>query len=331
MKKHLLLGIAAVALLAGCSDDSSYESYASEDMAMAEAAPPPTTEFGFQEAREEGVLDMFSGDEEQVVERVTTVDIEEPAPSSENEIPVSIPQIAYTYSYGFRIGGDQMNALQARHVSMCEALGPQGCRVIEMRSSGGEGDYANGYLQLAVAAEQARAFGTQLTETTTSEGGEQTSASITGEDLSKQIVDTEARLRARILLRDRLMDVLRNRQGTVAELVEAERGVAQVNEEIDQAQSWLAEMRGRVQFSQVSIQYSSGAPSGGGFMEPVRNAWGSLGSILGVMLAALIVLVTVFGPIGLLVWGAIRLRRRFRKPVAEAPEAETPEGAVAEA
>ncbi|MFM6829184.1 MAG: DUF4349 domain-containing protein, partial [Novosphingobium sp.] len=41
----------------------------------------------------------------------------------------------------------------------------------------------------------------------TSAGGKEVASSISGEDLSKAIVDTEARLRARTLLRDRLMEV----------------------------------------------------------------------------------------------------------------------------
>ena len=102
-----------------------------------------------------------------------------------------------------------------------------------------EGDYAYGSLTIAVRSSEARTFGKALTAATGRMDGELVSSSIEGEDLSKSIVDTEARLQARTVLRDRLMDVLRNRRGTVSELVAAERGLAQVNEEIDQARSWL--------------------------------------------------------------------------------------------
>jgi len=293
MKTRFLIGLAGAALLAGCGQ-GGYE--------------PTGSDF----AAEEAIADA-------TVERLETVDDE--AAVSGGEIPVSMPQIAYVYSFGFRIAGDEMAALQNRHVAMCEELGPQQCRVIQMQSSGGEGDYAYGSLQLAVAADRARDFGQQLAETAEGEGGQQISASISGEDLSKQIVDTEARLRARTLLRDRLMDILRNRQGTVAELVEAERGVAQVNEEIDQAQSWLAEMRGRVNFSRMNVSYESGAPAGGGFMEPIRNAFGSIGSVLGNTIAALIVLLTVAVPVGGVGWGLWALIRRLRRRKAKAEEA----------
>lgn len=248
-----------------------------------------------------------------VLARPEMPDMEEAEAGTSGEIPVSIPQIAYVYDYGFRIGAGEMSALQERHVALCESMGAEQCRVIEMRTSGGEDDYAYGTLNLAVAADKAREFGGQLAETTESGGGEQISSAISGEDLSKQIVDTEARLRARTLLRDRLMEILRNRNGSVAELVEAERGVAQVNEEIDQAQSWLAEMRGRVAFSRVNVSYESGTRSGGGFVEPIRRAFSSIGSILGNTIAALIVALTVAVPVGLVLWGLWLALRRLRK------------------
>ncbi|RIV92260.1 DUF4349 domain-containing protein [Aurantiacibacter xanthus] len=262
------------------------------------------------------------GDYSATEERLTTVDVAE-APADDaagGESPVSIPQIAYVYEYGFRVAAREMAPLQERHVALCEKLGPRQCQVLEMRSSGDEGDYAYGSLNLAVAADKARAFGAQLATTAGEAGGEQVSSAITGEDLSKQIVDTEARLRARTALRDRLMEVLETRRGTVAELVEAERGVAQVNEEIDQARSWLAEMRGRVDFSRVNVQYQSGTPSGGGFVEPIRRAFGSIGSVLGNVIAALIVLATVAVPVGLVVWLGLLGWRRVRpkkKPAAD--------------
>ncbi|MEW4448506.1 DUF4349 domain-containing protein [Qipengyuania sp. JC766] len=279
-------------------------------------------------------LSACSGPSEST-EAVTTADMAEPPPASfvnaadggdgeAAEIPVSTPQIAYTYQYGFRVANGAIAGLQSRHVELCEAKGPTVCRIISMEQSEDEGDYGFGTLQLEVAAPQARSFGTELATVAEQQDGEQISASIAGEDLSKQIVDTEARLRARTLLRDRLMEVLRNRQGTVAELVEAERGVAQVNEEIDQATSWLAEMRGRVAFSDVTVRYSSGSPSSGGFLEPIRSVFGALGSILGTVIAVLIALIVVAVPVGLVVWAIVWGVRRIRIAASRKPGPDNP-------
>lgn len=230
----------------------------------------------------------------------------EASTASPSAIPSSTPQIAYRYEYGFRLPSKAIAPLQEQHADMCQAKGPDICRIISMSKADAQGDYTFGNLHIAVAAKQARDFGKQLTRMAEGADGEQTSSAISGEDLSKQIIDTEARLRARTVLRDRLMEVLRNRKGTVAELVEAERGVAQVNEEIDQATSWLSEMRGRVAFSQMHIQYSSGSPNSGGFLDPIRQALGSVGSIIGTVISVIIVALAwglplaLFG--GLLLW-----------------------------
>ncbi|GAA4052511.1 DUF4349 domain-containing protein [Parerythrobacter jejuensis] len=291
MRKKMIALLASVSLVAACSQGAEQTSYEAieADSAMAEAP---------------------------AVERAVAVDIAEESgeattssvPSS--SIPVSAPQIAYVYDYGYRVAPDQISTLAQRHVDLCEKKGPQTCRVISLQQSGSEGSYAYGKLELAVAAGVARDFGKELSAAAESVDGEQVNVAISGEDLSKRIVDTEARLRARSLLRDRLMEVLRSRRGTVAELVEAERGVAQVNEEIDQARSWLTEMRGRVAFSRVSIDYNSSARTGGSFSRPIVEAFQSMGSIMGATIGFLIYLVAGGIPVILALLGLRWLWRR---------------------
>jgi hypothetical protein len=244
-----------------------------------------------------------------------------PGESQGGAIPVSLPKIAYVYEYGYRLSAARIPELQRRHADLCEKQGPTVCRILDMSQSGAEGDYASGSLKLAVAASRARRFGAELDKLADESDGEEVSSGITGEDLSKQIVDTQARLRARTLLRDRLMEILATRKGSVAELVEAERAVAQVNEEIDEATSWLAEMQGRVDFSRMEVSYTSGSPVGGGFMEPIRSAFGSIGTILGLLIATLIVALTVLIPLGVVFLGLRAVWRRVRrKPAAVAEE-----------
>ena len=226
-------------------------------------------------------------------------------------IPVSLPKMAYVFDYGFRLPGKDIAALEQKHADMCEAMGPYNCQIVSLSTTGEEDEEITGKLELAVVSDKARAFGGKLADSAKSAGGEQISATIEGEDLSKQMVDTDARLKTRVALRDRLLEVLKTRKGTVAELVEAERGVAQVNEEIDQAKSWLQEMKGRVSFSRVVVDYQSAGPAAGSFLAPVRGAVGSLGSIFGVLAAIAILMIAVGGPIGLIVWGYRRLRRRW--------------------
>ena len=239
------------------------------------------------------------------------------ARSSENAlpelagVPVSLPKLAYIYDYAFRMAGEDIGTLQRRHADLCEQQGPASCQIIGMNVSGETGDEVTGELQLSVATQHARAFGALLEKEAGDAGAEQLTANIQAEEMSKAIVDTEARLDARIALRDRLQDVLKTRKGSVRELVEAERGVAEVNEEIDQARSWLKEMKGRVAYSRVNIRYETGAVVTNDFLAPIQSALGSLGSIFGFLIAAFILLGAIAVPVGGMVLGGRALKRRL--------------------
>jgi len=285
-RSSLLLVSAAALAVAACSDNSASETteaVTTMDVAEADAMEAPMAESSAGEA-------------------ISTPDI-----------PAAAPKIAYVYSYGFRVARDQIAPLQERHADMCIKLGPLTCQVRSLQQNGAEDDYGYGELQLSVAADKAREFGRELVAATEKAGGDQVASSIEGEDLSKQIVDTEARLRSREVLRDRLMEVLRTRKGSVQELVEAERGVAQVNEEIDQARSWLQEMRGRVAYSRITVTYQSQGAGPGGFVEPIRRAVSSIGPVAGNVIGGLILLLTIFLPLGLIGYGLWRLFRWLRR------------------
>ena len=302
IRRSLMLVSAATIALAACSDSSSYETTeavttvdVAEEAAMdMEAPPPPPAPSGQSEDA------TAQGD---AVSEATSLP----------DIPAAAPKIAYVYSYGFRVARDEIAPLQERHADMCIKMGPLTCQVRSLQQNGAEDDYGYGELQLSVAADKAREFGRDLVAATEKAGGDQVSSSIEGEDLSKQIVDTEARLRSREVLRDRLMEVLQTRKGSVQELVEAERGVAQVNEEIDQARSWLQEMRGRVAYSRVTVTYQSEGAGPGGFFEPIRKSIGSIGPVAGTVIGGLILLLTIFVPIGLIGYGLWRLFRWLRR------------------
>ncbi|MEP3050535.1 MAG: DUF4349 domain-containing protein [Erythrobacter sp.] len=233
------------------------------------------------------------------------------------ESPTTLPRIAYTYNFGFSLPAEKIVPLQQRHADMCEAKGSSTCRILSMRGANTTDGDGSGQLQMAVRAEVARSFGAELGRAASDNQAEATATSINGEDLSKQMVDTEARLRARTVLRDRLLETLQTRRGSVAELVQAEREVARVNEEIDQARSWLNEMRGRVAFSRMTVDYGSSTAVGGDFSKPIAQAFDQLGGVMGTVISWLMLLGAVVLPIGVLAWIIMQLgkwiaRRRNR-------------------
>jgi hypothetical protein len=233
-------------------------------------------------------------------------------PRASTPIPASMPQLAYDYGLSYRLPSADIGTLMRRHANVCEQQGPASCRIIGMDLSGeAENDSVRGTLQLAVAAPHARAVSALLEKEAGDMDAEQVKATIGSEEVSKTIVDSEARIRARQELRDRLTEVLRTREGSVQELVEAERNVAEVNEEIDQAKSWLAETKGRVAFSRMDIDYAPGTGAASEFMAPIEGALGSLGGILGTLVAVLLVLLAIGLPLGGAIAGLVWLRRRL--------------------
>lgn len=205
------------------------------------------------------------GQPQRSAEKLNTYDVAPPPPSPPGvggatapaPIAVTLPQIAYSYKYDFRLPEGAVARAQAAHVALCDRLGPTRCQLVGMQSGGGENEAANATLKLRVASSIARAFGQSLQAAVAQAGGRSVSSSIGAEDVSKAIVDTDARLRQRTFLVERLTEILRTHAGKVSELVEAERSVAAAQEEIDQAKGELADLRGRVAMSAVEIGYDA--------------------------------------------------------------------------
>ena len=291
MKKSLLLTFAAALALTAC--DEAADRNEVSDPAMEAAADSASADLSGEFAADPSLADR--------------------AP-----LVVGMPKLTYAYGLSYRTEAEEIGKLMRRHANVCEQQGAASCRIVGMQLSGEpeEGDI-HGTLQLAVAAPHARAVTALLEDEAVDAGAEQVSASIDSEKVSKTIVDTEARIAAREELRDRLIEVLRTRKGSVKELVEAERNVAAVNEEIDQARSWLAETKGRVAFSRLDIDYAPRVAPASDFTAPIAGALGSLGSVLGTVIAGLILLLAVLLPLGGLVLGIRLLRGRWPLKSAE--------------
>jgi len=231
------------------------------------------------------------------------------------------PQIAYTYDYGFRLNPDAVVTVQEAHLRLCDQLGPLRCQVSQMERSAGEGDHVRGSLTLLVAAPIARRFGDQLIAAAAKAGGEAVERQITAEDLSKQIVDVDARIRTKETLVNRLTTLLETRSGNIAQAVEAERAVNGAQEELEQARAEIAAMRGRVALSTIKVEYDSSRRLGGGFLRPVRSSLSAMGSLFGQSISVLVTLIAVLLPwalLGGLIWWIVRhIHARRRLAVAQ--------------
>ncbi len=236
------------------------------------------------------------------------------ADAATTPIAVTLPRIAYIYRVGYRLPGNAIPALQQAHVALCDQLGAARCQLGGMQRSGGEAEYGSGTLKLRVESRSARAFLDSLSKAASDQGGRPVDTAIEAEDVSKQMVDAEARIRQRELLVSRLTEILRTRQGSVADLVAAERAVAEAQEELDQGKAWLTELKGRVAFSTIEVSYNAQAVEAGGFGAQLADTFADSGSLFLIGLRGLLTVLIVLAPwallFGPLIWLALRWRRR---------------------
>lgn len=245
----------------------------------------------------------------------------EAAPASGSpKLAVALPRIAYSYSIGFSLPAARLAATQRAHVDLCARLGPARCQLLATERETDPSGVQRASTRVRVAAPLARGFIDSLGRSVASAGGRAIEEKVEGEDVAKAMVDAGARIRQRELLVGRLTEILRTRQGSVGDLVAAERAVAEAQEELDQAKGWLAELQTRVAMSTVAIRYDAvGAgppPARAELGEAVSNSWSSFVAglqwllVLGIYLLPWLFVVV---PLVLLIRWLIRVRRRAGK------------------
>lgn len=246
------------------------------------------------------------------------------AARSASPIAVSIPQLAYVYKYALAAPPDAVRGLVSRHEQVCWAAGPTVCQVTGSTVSEDGPDKVSATLTLRARPEWLRVFRQGLESDTKAAGGRMVQTDTSSDDLSRQLVDTEAHLKARTVLRDRLQETLRTKPGKVGDFFALEQQLSDVQAEIDAARSQLAVMRTRVATSELRIDYrSEGVLAPRGTLAPVAQAASDVVGIFVFTLAFLIRALAVIAPVvglGGLAWWLMRTARR-KKPEAKAPAA----------
>ncbi len=243
--------------------------------------------------------------------------MELPGIVADPKIPASSPaQIAYSYTVGYRLDDGNVPAVQAHHIAVCNKLGAARCRIAStsLRNDDDDAGYVNAEAKFLVDARLAQAFIARLDESSAAAGGSVADRSINAEDITKQIIDTDARVRAKHALADRLVRLVQNGGGKVGELVEAEKAYSDTQEELDAARSNQANLRQRVAMSDVSVNYSSALATGA--WSPVTLALGGVGATLAASIGALVTFAVAALPwilvLAVIIWTLRRRGWRFR-------------------
>lgn len=228
--------------------------------------------------------------------------------------PAPVLYLAYSYGVGLELPAQHLSPMVERHVQACQGAGPRLCQLIGSNVSGDPESSMNGFVSLRGEPAWLAAFMRGLEAEADAADGRITQQTTNTEDLTQQIVDTEARQRAQSALRDRLQDLLRNRTGRLSDLLETERELARVQGEIDALTSSLAVMRTRVAMSELTLSYqSSPKPLRGDTFRPLGDAFAAFLGIVVQGFAAIVYVIAGLVPIAIvlipLVWGLLRWRR----------------------
>ena len=245
--------------------------------------------------------------------------------------------IAYTYNYGFKVPATGMQGLLDAHKKQCEDAGPVKCYVVNSSISGLGEDQSYGQMTLRGSADWVRTFRSGMSEGLKPFNATLDSNSDSAEDLTVNIVDSEARLRSLKTMRDRLEQLLRDRPGKLGDLLEIEREFARVQGEIDSSESILAQMKLRVAMSVVSLGYTASFPPGSeSVWRPVGDAFGGFeasfaGAFAGIVrFIAEILPVLIFG--GLVIFAGVSILRwrgtRRKKPAVPPSSTVKPQSGV---
>jgi hypothetical protein len=233
--------------------------------------------------------------------------------------------IAYTYNYGFKVPAGGMQGLLDAHKKQCEDAGPAKCYVVNSSISGLGEDQSYGQMTIRGSADWVKTFRAGMIDGLKPFNATLDSNSDSAEDLTVNIVDSEARLRSLKTMRDRLEQLLRDRPGKLGDLLEIEREFARVQGEIDSSESILAQMKLRVAMSVISLNYTASFPPGSqSVWRPVGDAFGGFEASFAGAFAGIIRFVAEILPVviigGLLIFGAVSLLRwrgkRRKTPVA---------------
>lgn len=290
MRKALMLAAASALVLSACSpaeENSSPDAAAdvsTEAVAAADAAAPAEA----SSARA-------------------------PAPTIAPLPPQPIARIAYAFSYVMSVPRDRGAELMSRHELACASAGAGYCQVVSAQADWTARE-PGGRLELRGQPDWINRFRAGLALDAQNAGGRLEEAVTTGEDVTRGIDEAETGARTTASLADRIRELQARRGGTLAQRLEIEQQLAELQRQYDAQQVELRELNSRVESARLTLDYRQGGVMGAD--SPTRPVARALGDAFGLSMGMLAVLITVSSAllpivvIGGAVWWGLRRRRK---------------------
>ncbi|WP_230772566.1 DUF4349 domain-containing protein [Sphingomonas sp. Leaf4] len=258
-------------------------------------------------------------------------DVQEPPAGAPGAPPASGSQVAYSYTVRYAFDRPGVAAVQGQQLALCRKLGPTRCLVVSstLNDPGSDEHVVTDEAVLLIDARQAEAMMRRFDAIADAGGARRALRSVEAEDVTRQMIDAEAAVRAKQALAERLLTIIRSGNGKVGELVEAEQAYAKTNEELEAAKATRATLAQRVAMSRLAISYAFNDLPGGS--SPVAASIATAGDTLSSSVAALVTFLVAALPwvvVGVpLLWGLRRIARRhgWRLPWWRRNDAVVPE------
>lgn len=187
----------------------------------------------------------------------------------------------------------------------------------ETQATRGTGESLRGTLTVRVPAGR---FGAAVAEL--KKLGKVVSESMTTQDVTRAYADLETRLRVKRETAERLRELLRDRTARLSEVLEVERELSRLTEEIERAEGERRYYDQLVALSTVAVTLQEPeALLREGAFSPLREAAEGAARVLAVSLAAMVYAAVFLAPWVLVLWGLWRLLRRLRRRGRPAPGA----------
>jgi hypothetical protein len=207
----------------------------------------------------------------------------------------------------FARASDEVARIAARH----------GGYVADAHSSRGDRGKERGTLTIRVAADRFEAAMQALKAL-----GRLRSEGVSTQDVTKAYMDLETRLRVKRETAERLREILRTRTGKLSDVLEAEREVSRVTEEIEQLEGERRYYDQQIALSTIAVELLEPAAAiSGGALQPIRDALAAALEVASQSVGTMIVALAAGLPWALGLWVLWKLVRLVRRRGAKPPRA----------